>query len=155
MVTLTGCSQFGTDGLQLRIDDSIEIDVPLDRQRVGAPVEVRWTDSAPRPGGGYLVLIDRAPMPPGDDVTWFARDDDTCVEAQGCPDELWLARRGITATAEQSASIAIVPARAESRAGAPYDLTIVRLDAEGRRDGEAAFSVQFRLDDSTDAGAQG
>jgi hypothetical protein len=145
VVSLTGCSQFAAQGLQLRTDESITIELPADRADVSAPIEVRWVDDAPRVGGSYLVLIDRAPMPPGEDVAWFARDDDTCIESQGCPDELWLARRGITVTAEPSATIEIVPARSESRDGAPYDLTVVRLDADGRRDGEGAFSVQFRL----------
>lgn len=146
-MTATACSQFGTDGLQLRADDSIEIVVPQDRAEVGVPIEVSWTDAAPREGGAYLVLVDRSPMPPGEDVTWFARDDDSCVLSQGCPDDLWLARRGITVTGDRSVTIEIVPPRGESRADAPYDLTIVRLDADGTRDGESAFSVQFRLED--------
>lgn len=144
---LAACSQFGTEGLQLRSDTSIEIVTPIDRDEILPPIEVAWTDSDPRPGGVYVVLIDQVPMPPGEDVEWFARDDDACIPEQGCPDELWLARRGITVTEATSATIEIVPARAESREGAPYDLTVIRLDAEGRRDGEAAFSVQFRLDE--------
>jgi hypothetical protein len=147
LVGTSACSQFGTEGLQLRTDDSIEIVVPADRADVAAPIAVSWTDDAPRDGGAYLVLVDRSPMPPGEDVAWFARDDDSCVASQGCPDELWLARRGITVTTERSVTIEIVPPRGESRTDAPYDLTIVRLAADGTRDGESAFSVQFRLED--------
>lgn len=146
-LSAAGCAEFGTDGLLLRADDSIELTAPVDGAEVSAPLQVSWTDDAPRAGGGYVVLLDRAPMPPGEDVAWFARDDDTCLPNQGCPDEVWLARRGITVTSETSVSVAILPARAESREGAPYDVTVVRLDAEGRRDGEAAFSVQVRLAD--------
>jgi hypothetical protein len=146
-VALAGCSQFATDGLQLRADDSIEIEVPADRSQVVAPITVRWADVAPRQGGGYAVLIDRSPMPPGEDVAWFSRDDESCIEAQGCPDATWLARHGITITAVAEATIEIVPRRSASDDRGPHELTVIRLDADGRRDGEAAFSVHFDLED--------
>lgn len=143
-----GCSQFSTDGISLTTDTSVEILAPADRTSVGLPLEVRWSDDAPVPGGGYLVVIDRAPMPPGETAEWFARDDPDCAVNPGCPDELWLARRGITPSADPAVTIEIVPAREDSRPDAYYDLTVVRLDAEGRRYGEAAYHVQFRLEGS-------
>lgn len=146
LVCTTACSQFATDGLQLQHDDSIEIVVPDDRSDLAAPITIRWTDTAPRDGGRYAVLVDRSPMPPGEGVVWFARDDDTCVVAQGCPDERWLARQGITLTTRTDALIAIVPRRSSADDRGPHELTVIRLDADGRRDGEAAFSVQFDLE---------
>ena len=147
VVATTACSQFATHGLQLRADDSIDIVVPEDRADVRPPMDVRWTDDSPRRGGGYVVLIDRSPMPPGEDVSWFARDDDSCIEAQGCPDARWLARHGVTVTTGTEASIAIVPRRSAADDRGPHELTVIRLDADGRPDGEAAFSVQFDLED--------
>lgn len=140
----TGCSQFAVDGLQLRSDDSIEIIEPGDRAEVSAPITVRWTDRSPREGARYVVLVDRSPMPPGESVAWFGRVDDSCVEAQGCPDELWLTRRGIIVTDETEASITIVPHRRSSDRG-PHELTVIRIDADGHRDGEAAFTVVVDL----------
>lgn len=139
----SGCSQFGTDGLQLQADDSIEIVTPDDRATVDVPLEVRWTDSDPRPGGTYAVIIDRAPMPPGETVDWFARDDADCAATAGCPDEVWLARRGITVTDGTELSIAIVPPLDDDERF--HELTVVRLDGEGRRDGEGAFRAQFEV----------
>jgi hypothetical protein len=144
---LSACSQFGTEGIRLTVDDSIEIVAPADRSTIGAPIEVSWTDDEPRPDGAYVVLIDRSPMPPGEPVEWFARDDENCQVSAGCPDELWLARRGITVTDDTAVTIEVIPPREESREGGYVDLTVIRLDAEGNRDGEDAYTVQFRLED--------
>lgn len=144
-LAMAGCSQFGTTGIQLRVDRSIRIVEPADRSTVPVPLTVRWEDDRPIDGGSYAVILDRAPMPPGDTVEWFARDDDECRPDPGCPDELWLARRGITVTPSTSVEIAIVPDNADG--SARHELTVVRLDADGRRADEAAFVVPFEVDD--------
>ena len=142
---LAGCSQFAVDGLALRADRSISITTPESRAEVSAPLTVTWTDRTPKPGGSYLVLIDRAPMPPGETVDWFAKGDADCAATPSCPDELYLARRGITEAATTEVEIAIVPPLKNSRSGTFHELTIVRLDAEGRRDGETSATTQFEL----------
>lgn len=109
------------------------------------PLHVEWTDSAPRPGGSYLVLIDRSPMPPGETVRWFAKGDDDCAATPTCPDELYLARRGVTVATSTTVDIAIVPPLTGSREGTFHELTIIRLDADGRRDGETATTTQFKV----------
>lgn len=145
LVVLAGCSQFGVEGLGLRADRSLSITAPATRARVSTPLLVEWTDTAPRPGGSYLVLIDRSPMPPGETVRWFAKGDDDCAATPTCPDELYLARRGVAVAASTSVDITIVPPLTGSREGTFHELTIVRLDADGRRDGETAAFIQFKV----------
>ena len=145
LVVLAGCSQFGVEGLALRIDRSLSITAPANRSRVDTPLHVEWTDTASRPGGSYLVLIDRSPMPPGETIRWFAKGDADCATTPTCPDELYLARRGVTVATSTSVDITIVPPLKGSREGAFHELTIVRLDAEGRRDGEMAAVTQFKV----------
>ena len=145
-LAVAACSQFSAEGLLLRSDESITITSPRDRSTTSVPLIVEWTDDDPRAGGAYAVIIDRTPMPPGEPVTWFARNDENCQPTQACPDARWLAIRGVTVTDELSAMIEIVPTRGESRADGFYEITIVRLDAQGRREGEAAFAVRVRVE---------
>ncbi len=145
VVVLAGCSQFAVDGLALRADRSLSITAPSSRSTVPTPLHVEWTDSAPRPGGSYLVLIDRAPMPPGETVRWYAKRDADCAATPTCPDGLYLARRGVTVSATTSVDIAIVPPLTGSKKGTYHELTIVRLDAHGRRDGESGAATQFKV----------
>ena len=145
VVLLAGCSQFATDGLSLRADRSISIITPKNRSRVPLPLQVTWTDSAPRPGGSYVVLIDRAPMPPGETMHWFAKGDADCATTPSCPDAMYLARRGVTITSDTSVSIAIVPPLTGSRSSNFHELTVVRLGADGRRDGETAANTLFKV----------
>lgn len=84
-------------------------------------------------------------MPPGETVRWFAKGDADCATTPTCPDELYLARRGVTVATSTSVDIAIVPPLTGSRKGTFHELTIVRLDADGRRDGETAATTQFKV----------
>ena len=84
-------------------------------------------------------------MPPGETVRWFAKGDDDCATTPTCPDEMYLARRGVTVVTGTSVDITIVPPLTGSREGAYHELTIVRLDADGRRDGETATTTQFKV----------
>ncbi len=144
-VLVGGCGQFGATGLDLVVDDSIEITTPRDRATVGRPLEIAWTDADAEPGDSYAVLIDRSPMPPGEPVEWFARDDETCAVSRGCPDALWLARRGITVTDATSAVIEIVPAPDEDTAGSV--LTVVRLGPTVAATARGAASVTVDLEE--------
>lgn len=142
---LAGCSQFAVDGLALRVDHSISIVEPVDRSDATAPLIVRWTDDAPEPGGSYLVLIDRAPMPPGETVRWFSKDDPDCEASSACPDDLYLARRGVTIVNTTSVEIEIVPPLKGARSNSYHEVTVVRLGPDGRRDGETSATTQFEL----------
>jgi hypothetical protein len=145
LLPLTACSQFSTASLQLRRDATITITAPQDRTAADRPLHVEWTDVAPRNGGAYMVLIDRSPMPVGQDVGWFARDDKDCGASPGCPNARWLSLRGITVTADRFADIAIIPRKNANSRNKRYDVTVVRLDRDGRRDTEATFTVTVEI----------
>ncbi|MEI7754853.1 MAG: hypothetical protein WCJ32_10580 [Actinomycetota bacterium] len=145
LLPLTACSQFSTASLQLRRDATITITAPHDRTAADRPLHVEWTDVAPRNGGAYMVLIDRSPMPVGQDVGWFARDDKDCAASPGCPNARWLSLRGITVTADRFADIAIIPRKNANSRNKRYDVTVVRLDRDGRRDTEATFTVTVEI----------
>lgn len=147
-VLLAGCSQFAVDGLALRVDHSISIVEPVDRSGVVAPLIVTWIDSAPEPGGSYLVLINRDPMPPGETVRWFSKGDPDCEATSACPDEMYLARRGVTIVNTTSVEIEIVPPLKGARSNTYYEVTVVRLGPDGRRDGETSATTQFELVES-------
>src|SRR5687768_54191 len=73
---------------------------PAAHAKVTLPAPIRWTirdfdvvqpGSAVRKDSGYFaVFVDRAPMPPGEDLAWLARKDDACLAQKGCPDAKYL-----------------------------------------------------------------
>lgn len=141
-----------TTGINLRVDDRVQIVHPEDRETVTLPVEVRWTvqgfDTGERPGSGdgnyFAVFIDREPMAPGRDLRSVT--DDLCKQTPGCPDAAWLADHHIYLTAGTHVVVPAVPdTRSASRTGARdvHEAVIVLVDAENRRIGESAFSVEF------------
>jgi hypothetical protein len=136
-------------GLQFRTDDRVDITAPRDRERVVAPLAVRWTVKdlvLGEPGGPmqFAVFVDRAPVHPGQGMG--AVGDDVCRRTPGCPDEGYLRDRFIYLTRTTSLTLDTLPAKSTSnRYGArdAHDVTIVLLDADGRRHGESSWSVEF------------
>ncbi len=148
IVVLTGCGLHGLDFFQ---DDRVEIVAPEDAETVALPVVVEWTvkdltiASPERPGGSFVVFVDREPMRPGQSLA--ALVDDACEQREGCPDQDWFVERGIYPTTETSVVLETVPKRRGEPGGDEvHEATIVLLDEEGRRSGEAAFSVTFEID---------
>lgn len=143
-VALTsGCGRF--DGLAFREDTRLDIVAPDDRADVALPVTVRWT--AARGAAAYGVFVDRAPQPPGKTLAWFARDDDNCFAADGCPDTAYFAQRQIFRTTATSFEITqLLDTQRDTRRREFHEATIVLLDDAGRRIGESAWSVEFQVD---------
>jgi len=141
-----GC---GNGGLQFRQDDRVDITAPTDRARVVAPLDVRWTTKGLVLGeaGGparFAVFVDRAPIRPGQDMS--AVGDDACRRTAGCPDEGYLRDRFIYLTRKTSLTLDTLPAKSTSNrtsAKDTHDVTIVLVDADGRRRGESSWSVEF------------
>jgi hypothetical protein len=139
----------GSGGLQFRKDDRVDITAPRARERVVAPLAVRWTTKGldlAEPGGPtrFAVFVDRAPIHPGQSMS--AVGDDVCRRTPGCPDEGYLRDRFIYLTRGTSLTLETLPAKSGSnRTGAKdaHDVTIVLLDADGRRHGESSWSVEF------------
>ena len=151
-LTCTACLP---EGQSFRLDNRVSIVAPVDRQEVSLPVTLRWTVEdfdVVRPGGqvredaGYFaVFVDRAPMPPGEDLAWLARKDKSCRPSDGCPDEEYFSRLGVYTTSDTEFVIDQVQSRGGNRRDR-HTATIVLLDAGGRRIGESAFKVSFDVE---------
>lgn len=143
------------EGQSFRQDKRVSIVAPVDRQEVSLPVTLRWTvddfdvvaaGGEVRENAGYFaVFVDRAPMPPGEDLTWLARKDKSCRPSEGCPDEVYFSRLGVYTTSDTELVIDQVQGRDTDRRDR-HTATIVLLDADGKRIGESAFKVNFDLE---------
>ena len=151
---LSGCIP---QGLAFRTDERLTIVQPDDRSTVSLPVTIDWDvrdfdvtgpGGAVREGTGYFaVFVDATPVPPGKKLSWIARKDTDCRSADGCPDEEYLAARGVYTTAETELVLEQL-LRTDDREGRRerHRATIVLLDASGTRIGESAFEVAVELD---------
>jgi hypothetical protein len=139
----SGC---GISGLAFRQDDRLSFVTPDDRAEVTLPLTVRWEveDFDVPADGFYAVFVDRAPQPPGRTLTWLARNDDSCRAADSCPDEAWFAERDVFPTKETELRIDRLPARADDRREF-HEVTVVLVDAEGRRIGETGWTLEFQV----------
>ncbi len=123
---ISGCS---THGLALRQDDRVSITAPKDGAEVRLPMTVRWTahDIDLGPGASsFGVVVDDAPPRPGDTA------DDRVVRT--------------TAT-----SAVLDHLGATNRPGGQggHEITVILLDAHGRRQGEGAWQVRIDLKATT------
>jgi hypothetical protein len=149
---LPGCA---VKGLGFREDDRVKIVSPKNHSTLKLPVTVRWTTKDFRvtgPGGsptddaGYFaVFLDRSPQPPGETVEWLAKDDPTCFRSRGCPDAAWFTDHNIFPTTATSFTVDVLPTRTKEDLRTLHEVTVVLLDAAGRRIGESAFWVDFRV----------
>lgn len=154
---LTGCVP---QGLAFKIDERLTFQSPEDRSTVTLPVRLDWEIrdfDITEPGGevrddaGYFaVFVDSSPMPPNKPLSWVARKDNSCREADGCPDEEYLNARGIYTTTETELVLPQLP-RTTNREDRKerHRAIVVLLDAEGKRIGESAFEIAFDLERST------
>ncbi len=128
--------------LAFRVDERVDIVTPGDRDEVTLPMTVRWTSRAEQTH--YGVFVDRAPQPPGEPLTWFARDDEVCTATPGCPDDVYLAERNVFSSTARTFTVERLPdTQPDGRKRDLHEVTVVLLDADGRRVGEAAWSVEF------------
>ena len=146
-LALTGCAP---EGLAFRVDDRVQVVQPADRSTVDLPLTIDWEARDLPDGTSYAVFVDTTPVPPGEPLSWVARDDSGCRESDGCPDATYLADRGIHATDQTELVLEQLPRT--DRAGDDRErhrATVVLLDAEGRRLGESAFEITFDVDRTT------
>jgi hypothetical protein len=130
-----GCA----DGLQFRHDERVRISIPPERAEVRLPVRLRWHADVPR-GTIFGVFVDRAPMAPGEGLERLAAEDELCRRALGCPDREWLERNRIHLTRRPSLTLPSLPHGGADGRSNRHELTIVLLDARGRRLGESAWT---------------
>ena len=154
LATASACG-FGTAGLSFVADDRVSITSPRDREKLRLPVTVDWTVddfevTGPGRGSGaregyFAVFVDRGPIPPGKTLRHVAKDDRSCRADDGCPDEEYLTARGIYTTSETELVLENMRKTARDGRREFHEVTIVLLDADGRRIGESAWYVRFEL----------
>jgi hypothetical protein len=145
--------------LSFKEDERVEITSPEDQDEVTLPFELRWKaedfdvvgpDGSDSEDAGYFaVLLDTSPMPPGEGLDYFARDDESCDRSAGCPDAQYFAERGIFPTSATSFEVTTIEdTRPTDRRSAPdnHELTIILLNGKGERIGESAFRVDVEVD---------
>ncbi len=145
--------------LAFKEDDRVEITTPEDQDEVTLPFEMRWKvedfevvgpDGSDSENAGYFaVLLDESPMPPGEGLDYFARDDESCDRSAGCPDAQYFAERGIFPTSDTSFEVTVIEdTRPTDRQSAPddHELTVILLNGRGERIGESAFRVDVEVD---------
>jgi hypothetical protein len=145
LAALPGC---GVRGLAFVQDDRVDIVRPNDRDKVKLPVRIEWT--AKDFSGGFGVLLDQAPPRPGKSLAWLFRGSDSCRGKEGtrlCATPEYLAQRNVFETATPRYTIEHVPRlTGNDRRRQFHEITVVLLDAHGRRVGEGAWSVQFEVE---------
>ncbi|MEY2478126.1 MAG: hypothetical protein QOG87_3441 [Actinomycetota bacterium] len=145
----------GLHGLSFVQDDRVDIVRPDDRAKVDLPVRVSWTvqDFAVGPGkGSFGVFIDRTPQRSGKTLAWIFRGDAACkgTGAATCNRLEFLAQRNVFQTTSRSFTVEQVPRLSGNQSGRQFhEVTVVLLDAAGRRSGEGAWSAQFEVEDGT------
>lgn len=139
--SLSGCAFSGIDLVR---DTRITITSPGNGDTVTVPFTVRW-DARDFPAGTqFAVFVDATVVRRGQPLRAVVPDEDTrCLQDPGCPDEDYLARRGVYVT---TGGEVVVPrvARSEERRR-PHRISIVPL-VDGRRDGEGVFSRTVYVD---------
>ncbi|HVE63226.1 MAG TPA: hypothetical protein VNB94_05445 [Mycobacteriales bacterium] len=156
-LSLSGCVP---QGLAFKVDERLRFIAPEDRATVRLPVTVDWEiedfeitgpGGEPRAGAGYFaVFVDETPMPAGKDLRWIARKDRSCRESEGCPDEEYLNTRGIYTTTDTVLVLDQLPRGRDEDRRERHRVTVVLLDASGRRLGESAFAIAFDVQRKAD-----
>lgn len=141
-LALAGCG--GASGA-LTLDDSVEIVQPAPLQVVATPFDVRWTGDLAR-GESFAVFVDRAPIAPGESLAHAFAEE--CDGGEGCPDEAFLAARGVHVTDGNEVEVPLLMPRGGAD-GAPdlevHHVTIVVVGADGARRGERSWSTELRV----------
>lgn len=150
---LSGCS---AEGLQFRNDHRLDFESPSARAEVEVPVRVSWTmddfdatglDGGDEEGAGaFVVFVDRAPMPVGEDLAWVARDDEDCQRSPRCPTRKYLAEQGVLVTTKPSVLIRTLPLVADGVGNEQHYVNVVLVDGEGLRTRESAWFLPFETE---------
>jgi hypothetical protein len=140
--------------LAFRVDDRLSITSPKARAEVTLPVTVSWTmrdfnitkdglAGSTKQAGYFAVFVDRAPQPPGKTLAWIARNDHTCRPSDGCPDDQYLAARGIYSTTDTHITFQQLPRSSNAHQKEQHSVTVILLDPSGKRIGESGQQVDF------------
>lgn len=133
------------DGLLFAKDARLRIVAPKNLATVSTPVHLRWTSQIPPANPPtYAVFVDALPVHPGQNLRSLAGA--TCASVRGCVDVAWLNRHSVYLTSQLSFDLDALPILGTARGERDiHKVTIVLVDADWRRLGEAAWSVAFDL----------
>jgi hypothetical protein len=150
-LSMTGCR---ITGVMFHKDHHLQILAPARNAAVTLPLTLRWSADERlgfgTPGGPtrYGVFVDRPPVKPGQGLRAVANNDDVCKRTPGCPDAEYLQRLNVYLATGDTLTLPGLPdKRRQSRTGArdAHKVTIVLIDAQGRRVGERAYSIEFTV----------
>ena len=156
LLSMSGCA---LSGLAFEQDQRLRFESPSYRQKVTLPYTIRWsmsdfqvtgeTGEGGESSGYFEVLFDTGPQPPGQGLDYFARDDASCKSSGSCPNEHYLAQRGVYTTTDQFFTVKHLPPApgVDLNRGQPdiHDVTIVLLNGAGKRIGESSWSTSFEI----------
>jgi hypothetical protein len=144
-LTTTAC---GVHGLSFVQDKRVDITAPRERSKVTLPVTIHWTVKNFK--GSFGVLVDQAPPRTGETLPWLFRGLDACNGQSGeqlCQTRAFLAGRNVFETTHTRFTVDHVDRfTGNDRRRQFHEVTVVLLDAQGRRAGEGAWSVQFEVE---------
>ncbi|MDQ6747675.1 MAG: hypothetical protein M3010_06165 [Candidatus Dormibacteraeota bacterium] len=125
---LTGCGPY-----LFRQSDRVRVTYPGTYSSVREPLTIRWQAggfSAPQ-DGHFGVFVDRDPMPPGNGLEYFDRND---------RDGIWVVDRTTLSVEVLRRRAGVDPAEQDH-----HDVTVVLLDRAGHRVGEYAGFSEFNV----------
>jgi hypothetical protein len=155
LAALTGCGITRIDApISFSADRSLSIQHPRPEDEVGLPLEMRWSAGGVdlSDGSHFALFVDRPPVPPDREVR-----QRVCTEGEKLPPQLGEFRKQckddrltVFFTNRPSFRFSCFVPRfdAPKRARNTHTVTVVLLDADGRRIGQAADSVKFDVDDA-------
>ena len=140
--------------LQFVADERLHFVAPRSRALVQLPVTLRWamSDFTVVPPGtvpvssrqGYFgVFVDRSPVKPGQTVAVVA--DASCRRTPGCLNAGYLADRGVYTASTDEVTLSQIASLNSYQKVQTHEATVVILDSAGRRIGESAWYLDFRL----------
>ena len=148
---LPGC---GIHNLAFTTDTRLHFTGPHSRSLVALPITISWTmrdfsvvspGTVPASGrsGYFAVFVDRAPIKPGQTVATIA--DRQCRQTSGCVNATYLAARGVYTTDTDSLTLKQLAQVNDYQSVQLHEATVVLVDASGRRIGESAWYIDFRV----------
>lgn len=144
--------------LQFKADHRLTFISPEEYAEVAAPVRIEWTmdgfevlpkgsSAAPSETAGYFaVFVDRSPIKPGETLEEVAGRDQQCRRDPKCPDAAYLEANGVYVTRATRLTVPNVPPLSSRERVQLHQVTVILLDSEGRRIGEYAWFLQFKME---------
>ena len=153
----SGCGLAHLNELNFRVDNRLHFVTPKARSLVHQPVTVAWTmrdftvaapGSAPpsRDAGYFAVFVDRAPIRPGQTLKAVGNGDPVCANDPKCPDKTYLNDHKVFTTTQTQLRLGLVTdIPGDHETVQMHAVTVVLLDTSGRRIGESAWELDFRM----------